>query len=140
MGKNKPGNGGAEPSALDPTAAEIDPVAETIRPARTMQVELKGGPLTHQVELLVDGAAPKHITKAVIVAEVGDILRLQTEQIKIIASVSLAVTGWEKKVLAHAAVRTNQDENPVNYIGEGKTTREALLNLVDKIPQEALDE
>ena len=131
-------NGGDRVRAIDPVAAEVNPAEESIRPARTIEVELKGGPLGHQVEMLIDGVAPKHVSKAVIVAEAGDILRLQTEQIKVIASVSVRVADWEKKVFAHASVRTDDAENPTTYIGTGQTVRESLLDLVEKIPEEAL--
>lgn len=140
---SREGNGGAavEPK-LDPVAAEVVPATGEIRPARTIPVELKGGPLTHQLELLVDGKQIPHVSKARLEAIAGDALRLYTEQVKLIANLSVQVAGWDKSVQAHAVLRSETDDDPAtqkSLIGAGSTLRAAVEDLLSQIDAEELD-
>lgn len=140
---SRKGNGGTavEPK-LDPVAAEIVPEEGVIRPAKTIPVEFRGGPLTSQLELWVDGRQVPHISKARIEAIAGDALRLYTEQVKLMANFGGSVSSWEKKIQVHALLRPEKSNDPStqkSLIGAGPTLRAALEDVLKQIDAEELD-
>lgn len=121
----------AKPKEM-PAALEIDPVAETVKPAQTFDVELTGGPLARNAQLLVDGKPLKKVTKAVIVADVNDAFRFQTEQIAAVVSVKITAGAWEKNLLAQLTIYEDDEEHPRSYVGRGQTVREALEDVLQQ--------
>lgn len=119
---------------------EVEVKDPDLNPAGTralMDVVLRGGPLPRgdEFEFTVDGEMPKHVTRVELVADVGDVMRLRTEQILVFADVTTKVAGWERSVVAD--VRLHGEDEPLKIEGQGATALEALKDAVRQLEEQS---
>jgi hypothetical protein len=124
------------------TEKQIEVKDEDGRPAGTrklMDVVLKGGPLTRGKDFVftVDGEAPKHTTRVELVADVGDVMRLKTEQILVFADVETKVAAWEKTTVADVRIHGGEESEQVKVAGRGPTPLDALRDALRQLEEQA---
>ncbi|HXS46569.1 MAG TPA: hypothetical protein VN756_03805 [Solirubrobacterales bacterium] len=106
---------------------------------KLVEVVMKGGPLSRSPDFTieVDGAPLKNGTKATIVADVGDAVRLTTEQVLVYADISVKAASWKKVAVADVRLRTDEDAEMVRIEGHGDTALEALKDAVRQLEPQA---
>ena len=106
---------------------------------KLLNVVMKGGPLARNPDFTIeiDGEPVKNARRAVITADVGDALRLETEHILVFADVSVTVASWERTAVADVRLRSEGDAEMVKVEGRGKTALEALKDAVRQLEPQA---